>query len=566
MLKELQISNFGIIDSMNLQPSNGLNIITGETGAGKSLLLSAIETILGQKTNAGLIRHGAKHSILRATYNIENLTDVQRWLETNKLPSESMILTLHREIHRQGRPRPLINNQAVSLGLYRQLCTQLVEIHGQHEHQNILEPSVHLDYLDRFAGCKDLRQEVSRLYHRYMKLKNQLKAVTMESDEREHRLEFLHYSVNELDEFSPIENEYENLINEKHLIDNSGVLFKDLSQCYSLLQEDENSVMSRIDIIIDHLYEHIEILPGLKDIFKSVQESLYQLENSVEFIRENRDSLHFSPERLEDIQERISGYQRLYKKYAPDTNALLKIHQKYLDEINSIEMSEDEIEILKNEIGQTKEQLFEEAEKLSRIRRSVVSELEDKLSNEMSNLGMQGAHISVSIRREVQNNQNQDQLQFQITESGLDLVEFLLGANKGEGIQPLRKIASGGELSRITLALKTIFFESNKTGLVIFDEIDTGVGGEIAYTIATRLKKLSRQSQLLVVTHLHQIASEADTHYTIQKNVINDRTISTITKLDSESRIREMARMLGGKAETYALQHARELLSGNRVA
>lgn len=336
----------------------------------------------------------------------------------------------------------------------------------------------------------------------------------------------------------------------------------------------DTTLSNNLDHILQTLQEHVAILPGLEDTLKEIQESSYLVETAGDFIREQKENLQFSPERLEDIQDRIAGYQRLFKKYGGNTEAMLGSIQEFLKEWSAIELSVEELELLHSELEITRSELLQLAEELSRKRRAVIHVLEEKLAVELAHLGMIGAKIQISVQREVLDGKNPSKMDtgdkrraYVVYEKGLDRVEFLLAANTGERVLPLRKVASGGELSRITLALKTIFFDSHQVGTVIFDEIDTGVGGEVAHFIGRRLQNLSAHSQVLVVTHLHQLASHADGHFRIEKHVHRGRTQSQISKLHGDERLQEMARMLGGgKAGRVVLEHARQLLEASKAS
>ncbi|MCB1172988.1 MAG: DNA repair protein RecN [Leptospiraceae bacterium] len=567
MLESLQIENFGIVEAQAFRPGQGLNVVTGETGSGKSLLLQAISVVLGHKSSPEMIRHGSRLARLRGVFDISGRKAIQEWLEAHGLPAREPYLQLEREISFQGRPRPQINGERVTLGLYRELGQQLVEIHGQHENQLILNPDVHMEYLDRFAGTLELRDEVSVLFRQYHRLQGKIRSVSLEANEREERRDYLHHAIEEIEGFAIRPGEYDELLQERQLIMHSGQLYKDLEQSYDFLRSHEHSIQDQLDEVQNALQKHIDILPELEEIIRDIQEAYYLAEASADQVRSHRERLSFTPDRLEQVEERLNGYRRLFKKYAPDEEGLLQKNEEYLQELGSIEMSAEQLELLKAEVQIIHSDICDKAEQLSRYRRGVVKELEQQIAQELHQLGMPGARIEISIQHWNASSANPDQngilndRRNLIQESGLDNVEFLLAANQGEGIAPLRKVASGGELSRISLALKTIFFAASQCGLIIFDEIDAGVSGAIAHTIANRLKRLATRTQVLVVTHLHQIACEAEYHFAIQKQVKADRTHSILQTLASEERLVEMARMMGGsKDDDLAMNHARSLL------
>ncbi|MCB1307725.1 MAG: DNA repair protein RecN [Leptospiraceae bacterium] len=582
MLIELKIENFGIIDSLQLRCGPGLNVFTGETGAGKSLILGAVDAVLGARTGTGVVRNGSHRAAVEALFDTSRLQRVNEILTGRGIPLEDHFLSIRREIHLEGRSRPTINGMTVTLGLLRSLAPYLVDIHGQHEHQRLLDTETHLQSLDTFAGTGQLADEVGELYHQYATLRNRLRMVTLESDERERRLDYLRFALDEIESFEPAEQEFQELTQEKALIENSGKLYLDLCQAYALLREQDQSVSDSLEETMGLLSDHSELLNGLESYIGQVREAGYLVESVADYLRTEKESLQFSPERLEDVEERLVGYQKLHKKYGGSTAAVLQTQQQYLREMSSIEMSEEELSLLRSRQEVVYTELLEKAEELSRRRRAIVPALEERLAEELSAVGMPGARIQVAVRREVDSrkleskeaesfesgNELEDRRnRYVITEKGLDRVEFLLAANAGEGAQALRKVASGGELSRITLALKTIFLGGQPTATMIFDEVDAGVGGEVAHAIGNRLRNLARQGQVVVVTHLHQIASLADHHYRIYKEVNGGRTASRIRRLQGDARLKEMARMLGGEsAGRGVMEHARELLARTRAS
>ncbi len=570
MLLELKIENFGIIEELRVRPGPGLNVMTGETGAGKSLLLTALDAVLGARAGGGLVRTGAHKASVEALFDTGRLPVVRELLEAKRIEFRDSYLELRREINVDGRGRIYVNGSPSTLTLVRSIAGHLLEVHGQHEHQRILDPEQHLDSLDQFAGTAELCDATAALYHRYAHLKNRLRTVTLEADERERRLDYLKFALDDIESFEPREGEFEELQQEKALGQNSGRLFQDLCAAYSTLREEDHSVLDRLATVLELLERHGHLLQGIEEHLSATNESVYSLEAMADFLRSQKDRLNFSPERLEDIADRISGYQRLHKKYGGSTAAVLHQQQAYLRELTSIEMSEEELDQLQSRLQLTAVELFEHAEDLSRRRRAVVSHLEEQIAEELAQLGMPGARIKVAVSREVDPDATADaerNQKYMIHEKGLDRVEFLLAANTGEALQPLRKVASGGELSRITLALKSIFFAHRTTGTIVFDEVDAGVGGEVAHTIGNRLKRLAGQSQVMVVTHLHQIASLADQHFSIRKRAAGGRTATGVQRLQGEARLKEMARMLGGESSgKVVMEHARELLERNQSA
>ncbi len=583
MLIELKIENFGIAESLRIRPRKGLNVISGETGAGKSLIMNALCIVLGARATPGLVRNGAHRAIIEAVFEIKPILqkELNINLNQNNNPSSSSFIEVRREITTEGRSKIYCNGEISTLQYLRNIAQQLIEIHGQHEHQRILDCDTHLDYLDIFANTKNLCREVTDQYHRFHNLNKRLRNANIETEERENRRDFLHFAIKEIEDFAPQEKEFENLTQEQSLIQNSGRLFQDLCVAYSTIREEEFAILDRLVSLIQLLEAHTTLLPEAQEYIEQMQEANYLLETVADFLREQKSRLQFSPERLEDINQRIAGYRALYKKYGGSTKNVLNIKEKYISEIGSIDMSSEQMQEIENKLKDLQSVLIQKAEKLSQLRRSAIQKLEGKMIQELEQLGMFGAKIQVHVKREIDikiinNDENEDIRsdedlslakqtssinQYSIHEKGFDRIEFFLVSNPGEAPRPLRKIASGGELSRISLAFKNVFCEERPVQTLVFDEVDAGVGGEIAHAIANRLKELAKHSQTIVVTHLPQIASLAEQHFCIQKRYLEGRVSSHISLVEEEDRLHELARMLGGITNSsIVIEHARELL------
>jgi len=566
MLVELNIENFGIIENLKFRPGKGLNIITGETGSGKSLIIQAICVVLGEKAGTGYLRNGTNKAVIEAIFDLSKKEhkkkEILNYLEQLNIPIYDDNLVLKREILLDGRPRAYINQQQVSIAILKEIGSKLVEIHGQHENQRLLDPSFHLDFVDIYGGLEGLREKVSNLYRQLIENKKKLKSVSLMEEEKKFRKDFLQYAIKEIEEFHPKEGEFEELQKERAMILNSGKLYEDLAYAYSVLQEEDHSVISVLQSVEKILEKHSGIYQDFQETLELLQDSIYNLESVIDFIREKKLKMNFSTERLEDIEERLEGYRKLYKKYGANTTLLLQKKEEYKRELNSIEMSDEERELLRSQIQAMEQELTDLAEELSEKRKSIIPLLEEKLANELEQLGMKNTKIQISLSREVatENNEDSNNLeQFKLHEKGYDYIEFLFCANEGEVLLPLRKVASGGELSRIALAMKSIIMDKFGPLCVIFDEIDTGVGGETAFVLGKKLKDISVNEQVIVITHLHQVASMADKHFKIYKQTKNSRTYTQIERLMREDRLKELARMLGG-TEPIVYEHAKEIL------
>ena len=577
MLVELKIENFGILERVRVRLGPGLNVLTGETGSGKSLILQGLEALLGARMGQGVVRNGAHRAHLEAVLDLHDREGLRAQLAERGFGSEDF-LTLSREINSDGRSRCTVNGEPARLSDLRSLSVDLMELHGQHEHQRIVDPDVHLDGLDLFAGAQDLRRRTADLYGRYSGLRRRLRTAHLEAGERDRRLDFLRFALDEIESFEPREGEFEELEHEKALIQNSGRMFTDVNEVYDLIREGETPVLDALYRAETLLESHAGLQPELDRQCAELQEARYRIEALADFLRDQKDALQFSPERLEDIDERLTGYRRLFKKHGGNTASVLRVQADFLKELSLIEMSDEEAELLRSELAAVEGELRDVAEELSRVRRAAVPRLEAQLKSELAELGMPGAEITVSVRRELDPDApsqgeragggagaSDRRTRYAFTDRGLDRVEFLLRANAGEDSKPLRKAASGGEMSRITLALKSVLMEHRPVGTIVFDEIDSGVGGEVAHSIAARLRGHAARSQVIVVTHLHQVAGQADHHFYISKHLMEGRTVASVQRLNGERRLHELARMLGGnRPGTVVLEHARQLL--NRAA
>ncbi len=573
MLVELKIENFGIIENLKFKAGKGLNIITGETGSGKSLIIQALGIVLGDRAGTGYIRNGANKTTIEAIFEISKNDSIKKELREifkfYNIAWDEEIITIKREIYFDGKPRAMINNTPVSLAILKEIGSKLVEIHGQHENQRLLDPAFHLDFVDRFGGLEKLKEKVSKLYHEWIENKKKIKSVSLKENEKKLRKEFLEFSIKEIEEFNPKEGEYEKLLNEKSIILNSGKLFEDLTYCYSVLQEEDHSVLSILQNIEKILEKHSSLMNELNNSLDLIRESIYNIESVVDIIREKRTTINYSEERLEDIEERLEGYKKLFKKYGSSTQKILQKKEEFKKELYSIEMSDEEKELLKSKLNIIEQELKEAAEELSNQRKKIIPVLEEKISKELEELGMKNAKIKISLSRELltkEDIESEDEHSFKnhdsfkLSEKGFDQIEFLFLANEGEMLLPLRKIASGGELSRIALILKSILMDKSEPLCVVFDEIDTGIGGETAFILGKKLKQIALEQQVITITHLHQVASMANRHFKIYKIIRNSRTYTEIERLMGENRLKELARMLGG-TEPIVIEHAKEILN-----
>ncbi len=559
MLKELRIENLGIIEQETVRFGPGLNTITGETGAGKSLVLQAMEALSGARLGGGIVRAGSARSIIEGVFELrEGETGIS--VEGRRWEAVDGRFVVRREIAKDGKGRVLVNGQVSNLQVLRLLAAALLEIHGQHEAQRLLDPESHIESLDIFAGTTGERDEVTALYHKARGLRSRLRSMSMDAEERERRISFLEFSVEELEQFEPRAGEYDALVQERAWMQNGERLHGDLSMAYSAIRSEDQSVIDRLYVAEGMIEPHNGILPSVDSLLEELREAMCRLENMGDLLRVELDRLQFSPERLEDVDERLEGYRRLFRKYGNGAETLVRALDSMREELSAIQNGSEEAERLEQELTEADKTLHRAAEALSVSRRAAAAILENLVTLQFADLGMTGAALQISLRREVEAVSNPEEAEkYRVTDKGVDIVEFFLAPNAGEGFKPLRKVASGGEMSRVMLALKTVILDNQSPSTAVFDEVDSGVGGEVAHHIGERLRALAERCQVIVVTHLHQVASAAAHHLRIQKSVQNGRTITKVRSIHGEDRLRELARMLGG-AGPIALEHAKELM------
>jgi DNA repair protein RecN (Recombination protein N) len=558
MLTELRIKNYALIDDLEIEYSNGLNVLTGETGAGKSIVIGALSLLLGERAESDMIRTGTNSCEIEGTFivkinSIENFKD---------LPiDETNTIIIHRKIENNGRSSCYINDRSVTINTLKRLGDLLVDLHGQHEHQSLLRIEFHRQILDDFAKFEPKRQELSEIYHNYFAQKAELDSLTEQIQKRKERRTLDEFQYQEISAAQLKVAEVETLLKEKTLLESAEKRFRFSKESCQTLSENEGSLLEQLDMLQKQLNE----LTGIDD---SLTESLKELKTARSVIDElwrnlvkYQDRIEFSPQRLEIINERLFLIEKLKKKYSRNIEELLVYQNDLEKNLSSIEIDESRIAELKKELELKENKIIKQAKELSRGRQQAKKSIESKLVQELCELGMPQARFIVSIEliEDETGLYEEAGKRYQLDENGIDQVEFLFSANPGEEPKPLRKIASGGELSRIMLALKSI--TASRIPILVFDEIDLGIGGRVAEAVGKKLVKLSRSSQVICITHLPQIAKYAESHFRVSKSTKAGRTRTSLLPLSESNRIDEIARMLAGtKISKTTISHARELL------
>lgn len=545
MLKELKIKNLAIIDDLTISFGRGLNVLSGETGAGKSIIVDALKLLLGGRASTELIRTGEKEAILQAFFEIDGLefSDVDIDLSDG--------LIIRRVITSSGKSKSYLNDIIVSLQTLSDIGKRLVDIHGQHEHQSLFSIDKHRDFVDLFGKLFEMRKCVETLYRELDELLRKEAELSERVRERYQRMDILRFQINEIDSSFLKIGEKEELMSELKVLTNLSRL-KELSELvYSILYSSEGSCIERLSFIINKLKEISIIDKDIDEIFRTVESAKTLLDESAVMLRDYKFRYDLQPEKIEEIQERLELIKKLEKKYGEGIESIMEYRKKAEEELSGLEIIDEELNFIKDKIEKTRGALLKEAEELSNKRSITARELEKVVENELKELDFNKSEFIVDIQKG------------DISNYGFDKIEFMFSANPGELAKPLTKIASGGELSRIMLAIKSVFAEIDKTPVLVFDEVDAGIGGKTAISVGKKLRKLARYHQVLCTTHLPQIASMAEFHIKIEKEQKDNRTFVRIKELNIHDRIQEIARMLDGKITDLSLEHAKELLNLN---
>lgn len=566
MLIELKIQNFAIIQSLTLSLKSGLSVFTGETGAGKSIILDALEAVLGGRADTTSIRTGADAALIEAIFLLSGQVKerVNTFLEAEDLLEEPDYLSLSREIKKEGRNTARINGRSVSASLQRELGALLVDIHGQSEHLSLLKVRHHLELLDRFASTQELLADYRLHYQKIRRIQAELESLRQSEIDAERRKDVLDYQIREIEAAHLQENEEESLRLERTKLSNAENL-STLSQ-QSLLLLDENtsdsaSVTDLLGQVVNALSELNRIDQNTKQLFEQAEISLSNLSDLALELRDYTESIEFNPQRLDQIEERIDLLNRLKRKYGGSLESIIAFQTQAQQDLEKIESAGEQIEKLTVKEKELMKVLSEKALLLSNQRKTAAHIIAKDIETQLDELKMTNARFTVDLkmREDPTGLSISDDLKVDFDVNGIDQVEFLVETNPGEGFKPLVKIASGGEVSRFMLALKNVLAAADIIPILVFDEIDQGIGGRIGLMVGEKLWRLSQNHQVLCVTHLPQLAAYGDQHFNVTKLVHDNRTQTEISELTGETRQKELASMLGPTNQS-TLNTAGELL------
>ncbi len=568
MIETLSIRNIALIDELELELSPGLNIFTGETGAGKSVILKSIALVLGERTSADIVREGTD----AASVEIGVFPSIPIPIDTDT--DDSLLLSRH--INSNGRSRCRINGELANLKTLEEIGSLLVDIHGQHEHQSLFNIDTHLELLDDFGETDEERKQVSDNYHNLLDLQREIDTLlhTLRTSEREKEL--LEFEVKELVSANLRAGEEEELTAEIGILNNAEELYESANLVYEQLDGDSQadvgsigspssvSVLQNLRDAAKTVAKLSEIDSGLSELSERLDSSLYELEDISSLIIQYAESVEFNPARLAEVSDRLDLISKFKRRYGNTISDMLEYQAEAEDKLENIELGSEKIELLQTQIREMKQVARELCIALSNKRKVVAERLSKLVEKELQELGMEKAEFYTSVKPIEDTNGLLliDGKRYVLRENGMDKVEFLIAPNVGSELRPLARIASGGEISRVMLALKTVLVQVDNIPTVLFDEIDSGIGGKIADVVGKKLKELSQTAQVICITHLPQIARFADRHFMVEKKVMAEKTLITAKSLNDVERVTEIARMHGGKETEVGLAHARELLNG----
>lgn len=554
MLNSLSIKNVAVIDKLDVEFHNGVSVLTGETGAGKSIIIDSINMILGDRANKELVRYGTDKAVVQAIFDApQAVCDI---LADNDIDVDDGQIVITRQLTKEGKSVARINGMVVTLNVLREISDELINIHGQHDNQALLTPARHVAFLDAYAGNEEYIGKYKEILQKKRQIEKKLASLEMDEQEKMQRIDLLEYQVNEIKKASLEKGEEADLREQREIYANAEQITNSVNEAYTNIYEGDEtqSAYDSISIAVDVLSKISDLNPQLKTMYDSLSTLMYSLEDTAHELKEFGDTVEFDEQTLNDIEERLDLISKLKRKYGGSIEEILEYMKKAETELNDIKLSDERTNEMKTELLQVTDELRKNGLVLSERRKEAAKVLEGAIEAALHELNMEKAKFSVNIENDES-----------FYDNGMDKVEFLISTNPGEPLKPLVKIASGGELSRVMLAIKSILADTDGVDTLIFDEIDTGVSGKAAMSIARKLSQIGKNKQVLCITHLPQLTSAADNHYLIQKDTDGDMASTTLKELDDEGRELELARIIdGGEVTELALSHAKQMLENAR--
>ena len=557
MLTHIFIRNFAIIDELDLDLESGMTTLTGETGAGKSILLDAIGLILGDRADSNNVKHGADKADISASFDISQLKELQDWLTENDLENDDECI-IRRIVNKDGRSKAYINGSTATLQQIRKAGEMLIDIHGQHEHQSLMRRDIQRRLLDDFSDHNDLLSDVRAAYDTWYESENRLSDLQAKASDRNERVALLKYQVEELEQLDPQENEYEALVNEHNQLANIDNHISTCANANDILYDNENSLYSVISQQINSISALDSENKDLSTIVELLNDAQTQVSEAASLSKSYLDNLEHNPERLSEIDQRLNNIHEQARKHHVEPNQLFVIFTQLSDEYNQLTNAEESLEKLNSDRDKYKQAYLKLAKKISTRRSKAAKQLSEKITEAMQTLNMTGGVFEITVSQSEP---------LKCAAEGFDSIDYLVSANPGQPAKLLAKVASGGELARISLAIQMITAHQGHIPTLIFDEVDSGVGGATAEIVGQHLRSIGNNCQVLCVTHLPQVAAQAHHHLQVNKTTTQSTTETSILLLDEVQKQSEIARMLGGIDITQqTLDHAQEMIDKAQTA
>ncbi len=552
MLTQIYIRNFAIIDELELEFQPGMTVLTGETGAGKSIIVDALGLVLGDRADSDVVRHGEKRAEVSVEFDINKLGAVKNWLEDNDLDEETDC-TLRRVVSAEGRSKGYINGRPTSLQLMKELGEMLVDIHGQHQHQSLLKQNIQRQMLDDYAGNQTLANETQRLQQQWKTTTDKLQQLRQNARDRDARLDLVRYHLQELELLELKEDEFKTLEVEQKRLANGGNILQQCSNALQALYEnDQTSAQSLVDRCAADLGQLGNIDPQLDNICKLLNEASIQVQEASNELRHYVDQIELDPQRLDWVEQRLGALHDQARKHHIEPEGLIELQAALQKELSSLENADVELDALQKQVTELNAEYIKTAEKLSKKRHKAATELSKKVTAIIRELGMPAGEFHITLHGRDSDTPHRH---------GRETISYEVASNPGQPAKALNKVASGGELSRISLAIQTLLSDSQQIPTLIFDEVDTGIGGAVAETVGRQLRKLGNSHQVMCVTHLPQVAALGHQHLQVSKSIKDNSTRTRIETLSEKQRREEIARMLGGMEITpQTRSHAQEMI------
>ncbi len=547
------MKNCALVEELRLTIDKNLNILTGETGSGKSIIIDALGLCLGNKYDKSFLRKGTDKGFVETVFYSEN-ENLKRIMSENDIDMEDGIITIARVIYSDGKSTARVNGRTVKLSLLKEIVSYLIDVHGQHQNQLLFDPSRHLKFIDAFAGetIVDAKMEYKELYSEYSKVKSELLRLNDNKDEMEiqREIDLLKFQIDEIEAANLNPEEYEELIQKRDVFRNSEKIFNNLNVSYEAIHNSEINAIDIVGRVVSELSSIASFDKKIGDIYNEVERIMYELQDLSGEIRDYKDSINFEPYELEQIEIRLNDINNLRRKYGDTIEDIFNFHEKISKRLYDILNRDEEKERLKEKLESIEKELYKKSEVLTEIRKEQAEKMAALLIEELDSMDMKNVRFCTEFSDRY------------FTAEGRDFAEFMISFNVGEDLRPISKVASGGEISRFMLAFKTILADTDEIETLVFDEIDTGISGIAAQNVGEKLSDIATKKQIICITHLPQIAANADTHYCIEKKTDGERTFTVVEKLDADGRKREISRLISGKQITEkTIEHAKEILS-----